>query len=712
MATNASGRQTLIDLGLWTDTLEKKYQSARSKETQQSSPSPTTTTNRTTYSSSPSPSQSPSYSKPTPKPVQQQPKPVQPSPSTGVPKTTTAAPPSPSSGLADFKNKYAQYGNQYDLDKQYSNPTNDFLGAINGTDAETFQDVFNKLDYAVRNGQQQTGSDNYKQLMDQIKANSGNFSAVSNQLNDFYSQFENFQKQFTSFQNDYKNKDSYKDFMNNYSKYADQFNLEEQYSNPSDEFLAKINGTTKEQFQKTFNELDQLVRSQNQEQYQKFQQELSSMSGDYASQFEKVQAALQAANQNYGELGNQFGDFTGQFDQFRNNSNQRYDEIMGSISDLQDLYKRATEPIDFSQFKTELATIEDIAKKYGFDYSKDYAKRQAELERQQKQSAIDTQKKAVDNSIVSSSQGLDHDYFQRYMSQAQGQANSGLNGGIASDQNLRLAMSRQNAMGDVYRDANLQNFQLGQAEGRLGAEELARADQLYNDRRQQGFQNVLQEGQFDQRQNLAALQAELARRGQDVDMSQYLNSFNNLSAGQQQQQSNWQDQFDWSKYMDQTNNQYRQDQSEWQRQYQTGNQEWQRMMDMINNNYRQEQADWSRYTDTWDREHRDSQAQFQNSLATAKFNRPYEQLTAYEQQQLAQSQQRIAQGYAQMQQSADQFARSLANSNDKFDQEMAMKFYEMEGMLELAGYSKEESNQLAGDVIFGGGRSTPERLTQ
>lgn len=183
--------------------------------------------------------------------------------------------------------------------------------------------------------------------------------------------------------------------------------------------------------------------------------------------------------------------------------------------------KYNTGQVELDKFKTELSTIEDLATKYGFDYSRDYAKTQAETLAQQKRDDIATSKKGVQNNVVSAAEGLDHDYFQQYMNQAQGQTNSGMNAGIAADQDLRLSMARQANMGDIYRDANLANFELDQALGRVNQESLAYEEQLYNERLQQAFQNVLAEGSFNQQDNLARLDAALQQRAQNIGMQQF-----------------------------------------------------------------------------------------------------------------------------------------------------------------------------------------------
>jgi hypothetical protein len=206
-----------------------------------------------------------------------------------------------------------------------------------------------------------------------------------------------------------------------------------------------------------------------------------------------------------------------------------------------------TAQVDFNQYKTQSATIDDIAKKYGFDYSRDYAKRQAEAEAQAKRNAVlDSQRKnssnkdinlkSIDNNLMNTADSLDRNYFQKYMQQAQNQTNNGLNAGIAADQDLRLGMARQAEMGAAYRDANLgrmqensrftnEDLRLAESLGLINSDALAREDGLYNDRLQQAFQNVQAINNFNQSDNLAAYQGALQQRGQNIGMDQYNKTF-------------------------------------------------------------------------------------------------------------------------------------------------------------------------------------------
>src|SRR6185312_6391795 len=115
----------------------------------------------------------------------------------------------------------------------------------------------------------------------------------------------------------------------------------------------------------------------------------------------------------------------------------------------------------------------------------------AETEAQAKRDAVANQKRGVDAGLEGAVDSLDRNYYLQGLQQQQGQVSSGLNAGIAADQDLRMAMSRQAAMGDMYRDANLEHMRLEDNLGRVDLERLAREDSLFNERLNEGFQNSL-----------------------------------------------------------------------------------------------------------------------------------------------------------------------------------------------------------------------------
>ncbi len=177
------------------------------------------------------------------------------------------------------------------------------------------------------------------------------------------------------------------------------------------------------------------------------------------------------------------------------------------IQRLQDSYKNSA--AYKNQQRMINATIEDIAKKYGFDFSREYAERQAEAlaqaERNAYQNSLRQNKSLyeqtmaqIEQDIRNANTALDHEYFQQMLNQQQAQAVSGLNAGIAADQNLRLAMSKQAQLSDVYAQANLARQQelsrygneamrLREALDLVEQQRIARADEIYQQLRQLGY---------------------------------------------------------------------------------------------------------------------------------------------------------------------------------------------------------------------------------
>lgn len=196
--------------------------------------------------------------------------------------------------------------------------------------------------------------------------------------------------------------------------------------------------------------------------------------------------------------------------------NQITDNYNQQVNQSTQNYQNSQAAQDASKWQN--ATISDIAKKYGFDYSRDYAKQQAEAEAQALRNAnadaqrrLESNKKTglqdIDNNLMNMAEELDRNYFQQFLQQQQNQVGSGLNGGIASDQDLRLQMNRQAEMGASYRDANqgrmkinenfsLEDLRLAEDMGLIDQKALAREDSLYNTRLQEGFQNLQDERNF------------------------------------------------------------------------------------------------------------------------------------------------------------------------------------------------------------------------
>lgn len=262
-----------------------------------------------------------------------------------------------------------------------------------------------------------------------------------------------------------------------------------------------------------------------------------------------------------------------------------YNQYQNTNQTKQDGFRSSYEDSQARQDATKWgnATIEDIASKYGFDYSRNYAKQQAESEAQALRNANqDAQRRnesnkkvglsSIDNGLMDMAEGLDRNYFQKMMQQQQGQVNTGLNAGIASDQDLRLQMSRQAEMGSSYRDANLgrmkinENFglddmRLAEQMGLIDQQSLAREDSLYNDRLQQGFGNLMTEREMansrDQ-QEWAKMFSEVGRLD-GLDQQMWGRSQADIDRAIQQQRymtqdGQWQTEFDYGKGQDSIRN--------------------------------------------------------------------------------------------------------------------------------------------------------------
>lgn len=96
------------------------------------------------------------------------------------------------------------------------------------------------------------------------------------------------------------------------------------------------------------------------------------------------------------------------------------------------------------------------------------------------QDKIDLNRKRVEDNVNQSVNKLDQNYFLKALNQNQQQVDNGINAGMAADQDFRMALGRQNAMGDIYSQANQQKMQMDNAEKNLDAEAMQYEDQLRN----------------------------------------------------------------------------------------------------------------------------------------------------------------------------------------------------------------------------------------
>lgn len=268
--------------------------------------------------------------------------------------------------------------------------------------------------------------------------------------------------------------------------------------------------------------------------------------------------------------------FTNYLDKL-NIHNKPFQDQQNQITQSRDDYANSQQKADADRWTN--ASIDDIAKKYGFDYSRDYAKRQAESEAQALRNAnADAQRRNesnkkvgtqnIDNNLMNMAEGLDRNYFQQMTAQQQNQVGTGMNAGIASDQDLRLQMNRQAEMGASYRDANLgkmkideefnlNDLRLAEAMGLIDQQALAREDSLYNDRLVQGHGQLMDErtmaNALDQQQ-WGRSQAEIDRAYDQQNVlrqaGQWQSQFDYGKERDQVADSQWQSTFDWGKLMD------------------------------------------------------------------------------------------------------------------------------------------------------------------
>lgn len=204
-------------------------------------------------------------------------------------------------------------------------------------------------------------------------------------------------------------------------------------------------------------------------------------------------------------------------------------------------YGQNTGSVNLNQYATKNTGMNDL-KAMGFDYSKAYANQQAQAEADAQRSGLNNQLKQVDVGVTSANDRLSRDYFQKYLQQSQTQANRGVTGGMLADQNVRLAMNQQAEMGNVYRDAAVQKNKVQSDLTNVNTAQVAKANQIYNDRLQQGFQNALSQTSSDRQENQAMLGSALQQRGQNLQLDQFNKNlafskeqFNKLSAAEKEQ---------------------------------------------------------------------------------------------------------------------------------------------------------------------------------
>lgn len=214
---------------------------------------------------------------------------------------------------------------------------------------------------------------------------------------------------------------------------------------------------------------------------------------------------------------------------------------------------RAVQPltqteIDVNKYKTTTASVGDISKKYGIDYSREYAKRQAEAAAQAKRTGLNNQLAQTDTGVRNASDAIDKTYFQKGLQQAQSNVNGGVNAGLANETNLRLGMSRQAEIADMQREAQTARQGINQQLTDVETARVAQEESMYQERLQQAIAMIQQDRSLDQNEKQMMLNAALQQRGQNIDQQQFNSQldwdkyqFNNVNATDKAQ-------LDWTKY--------------------------------------------------------------------------------------------------------------------------------------------------------------------
>lgn len=154
----------------------------------------------------------------------------------------------------------------------------------------------------------------------------------------------------------------------------------------------------------------------------------------------------------------------------------------------------------------------------------DRAKAQAEAEARRKTDELNALLKKIRNQEISATHDMDRKYFQNYLQAAQSQTNNNLNGGIAAEQNTRLAMSRQAELGNLYQDINAQNFETNNALARVPVEQMAREYEILNQLEQLGWEREFAEKQLSQSDR--HFLADLGLRRDQFDFSKFTDQRN------------------------------------------------------------------------------------------------------------------------------------------------------------------------------------------
>lgn len=254
--------------------------------------------------------------------------------------------------------------------------------------------------------------------------------------------------------------------------------------------------------------------------------------------------------------------------QSMNSLRNQYNNIqVGGSPDLPD-------QIDMDDYDYQEATIKDLQDKYGFDYSRDYAARIAEAQAQAQRDEITNQRERINLEQEQAETALGQDYFQQYLQQRQDLANNGINAGLANERDIRLEMSRQGELADIYADANQSQRELDRSAQQIERERVAQEDQLFQERLNTAFQQAMTLTGQRREDAMNRLNAAIQLRNQAVDEAwrEYENNSMSVSEYEQYLQNIRQQEYQNAFERWQTENQTAY--NEWQTRNQSALEEW------------------------------------------------------------------------------------------------------------------------------------------
>lgn len=191
---------------------------------------------------------------------------------------------------------------------------------------------------------------------------------------------------------------------------------------------------------------------------------------------------------------------------------------------------KSPDPATTNKYKS----MGDLSKKYNFDldYSRDYADSQADSKFQGQKDNIESEREEIEQGTEQSQKNIKHDYFNKFREQNQSLSDRGINAGLSSEYNFQLERERQNEVSDVLTEEQKKQQDLDRELGDISRKESMYADELYDERLQQKFDNTMDYKKFQQQENQFQLDMEMRQRNELSNQKWREYKFNNMSAAE------------------------------------------------------------------------------------------------------------------------------------------------------------------------------------